>query len=313
MKRKALTILATAATAAAAGTTAAAYALFHKAVDIGNNHGTVLNINMGTDWEQYEPLVKEKIQWLIEQQPETHYIITSDKLKLTGKFLPAAVPTHKTVIAVHGYRSRGIYEFSAIVDMYHTHGYNVLLLDNRAHGESEGRYAGFGILDRYDLLQWIRYVLANIDPLAEIYLHGVSMGGATVLMVSEFRLPENVKAIIADCAYTDVWEILNHVFKRKYHMPMAPVMEIANLICKRKAGYSFKNISTVDALTNNSLPVLFIHGSEDDFVPVEMSRVNYDACVSEKKELVIVDNANHAESFYRNPELYEKAVFGFIE
>ncbi|MGM9937264.1 MAG: alpha/beta hydrolase [Candidatus Ornithomonoglobus sp.] len=300
-----------AAGTAAIGMGAAAEMLFKKTVDIGNDRG-MPKLNIGFDWHIYIPLVKEKIEWISSMEPEEHYILTDDKLKLKAKYIKAEKPTHKTVIAVHGYRSRSIYEFSAIAEMYHKNGYNVLLVDCRSHGESEGRYAGLGALDRYDILQWIHYVVSTIDRQAEIWLHGISTGASTILFVSEFRLPDNVKGVIADCAFTSSWEVLNHIFGNKYGVNMRPVLKLTSLICKRRVGYRFEDINTVEILKNSTLPMLFIHGSEDNFVPVAMSRRNYEACASDKKELLIMDGACHAESFYKNPELYEKAVMEFI-
>lgn len=297
--------------AAAAGIYAAGDLMFKKTVDIGGNKG-VPSFEMGTDWGAYLPVVKEKIEWLTSKEPETHFIITDDKLELKAKFLRADKETHNTIIAIHGYRSRGLYEFSAISEMYNRNGFNVLLVDCRSHGESEGRYAGFGVLDRHDIVQWIHYVLGSIDRNAEIWLHGVSTGASTAIYASEFRLPENVKGIISDCAFTSSWEVMNHIFGNKYGINVSPVMKIASLISKRRAGYRFDEVSTVDVLKNATLPILFIHGSEDDFVPVEMTRRNYEICASNKKELLIVDGASHAESFYKNPELYEKTVMEFM-
>ena len=301
----------TGATAAAAAY-GAGYMLFKKSIDVGCRHG-IPDFNMGTDWSGYVPMIQNNIETLLNAEPEEHHIFTPDRLKLSAKYIRANNDAHRIVIAVHGYRSRGLYEFSGIAKMYLRHGYNVLLLDNRAHGESEGRYAGFGILDRRDVLQWIHYVLANIDPEAELYLHGVSMGGTAALMLSELALPENVKAIIADCAFVNAQDILNRVFKRKYGINLSHILKISNRICRRRAGYSLDGISTTESVANTNIPILFIHGSEDNFVPVSMSRSNYDACAAYKKELCIIPDAGHAESYYRHPELYEKTVFGFIE
>lgn len=298
--------------AAAAAAHGAGYMLFKKTVDIGESRG-IPDFNMGTDWNAYVPVIQKNIERIMSMEPEEHCIFTHDKLRLTARYIKADTESHKLVIAVHGYRSRGLYELSGIAEMYHKHGYNILLVDNRAHGESEGRYAGFGILDRKDVLQWIHYVLGSIDPEAEIYLHGVSMGGAAVLMLSGLSLPPNVKAVIADCAFSNAEDILNRVFERKYGVKLTNLLRITNRICRRRAGYSFDDVSATESVAAAGVPVLFIHGAEDKLVPAEISRINYEACAADKKELCIIPDAGHAESFYQAPELYEKVVFGFIE
>ena len=114
-------------------------------------------------------------------------------------------------------------------------------------------------------------------------------------------------------SFVNAQDILNRVFKRKYGINLSHILKISNRICRRRAGYSLDGISTTESVANTNIPILFIHGSEDNFVPVSMSRANYDACAAYKKELCIIPDAGHAESYYRHPELYEKTVFGFIE
>lgn len=265
----------------------------------------------GTDWEKYKPMIHECKEWLSQKAPQTHIMKTYDGLKLIGRFLPADKPTHKTILAIHGYRSGGTNEFSCMGRMYSNHGYNIMIVDNRAHGESEGKYIGFGVLDHLDAMMWLDYILTNIDPDAEIYLHGVSMGGATVLMTSGCAIPKNVRGIIADCAFTSAWDVFAHLLPKQYHLPVFPLMNISSAICKKKAGYAYDELSTLDTVKKADVPILFIHGSRDDFVPVTMSYQNYEVCKT-KKRLLIIDGADHGESFYHSPKLYENTVFEFI-
>ncbi len=296
--------------ALAAGGVGVSYKIFEKIV-VRHDDKKAADMDMGTSWDKYKPLITESKAWIIEHA-EQHYITTSDGLRLSGKYITAAVPTHKTVIAFHGYRSCGTYEFSVITDMYHKHNFNVMLVDNRAHGESEGNHIGFGALDRYDVCEWAKYVSGQIDSEAEIYLHGISMGGASVLMASCLDLPDNVKGLISDCAFTSAKDIMETILSKKSKIPMKPFILGASGICKKVAGYSFNQASTLDALSRTTLPVLFIHGTADTFVPPEMTQKNYDVCVSEK-QLIMVEGAGHAECFYHSPELYEKSVFDFID
>lgn len=301
------TVAGLAAAAAGAGTAAAAY-MFDQTI-ARKDHVPVPDT--GTNWDEYIPRIKEMTEYMASLEPEHHVMKTFDGLRLAGRYFPAEEKTHKTVISVHGYKSNGAGEATSIGKMYHEAGWNVLVVDNRAHGESEGKYIGFGVLDHLDLTMWIDYLLHNIDPEAEIFLHGVSMGGATVLMASGCDLPENVKGIIADCAFTSAWDVFAHLLPKMYHLPVFPLMNVSSAICKRKAGYAFDEISTIDTVKRSKLPILFIHGSEDDFVPAIMSHQNYEAARCPKR-LLIVDGAGHGASFFHSPELYKKEVFRFI-
>lgn len=310
MKLKSIAAAAAALSVAAVGTGAATYGMFKKTV-VRSDKKKAFDLDMGTSWEQYMPFILEKREWIRTCGYKEHTIESFDGLKLRAKYIKSDIPTHKTIIAVHGYKSCGTYEFAAIASMYHDHGYNVLLLDDRAHGDSEGKYIGFGTLDRYDVRSWTEYVCEKIDPKAKIYLHGISMGGSSVLMSGGLGLCENVLGIIADCAFTSAWEVMVSIFQKKSAVPVKPILKAASAVCKKTAGYAFDEASTLDAVQNITVPVLFIHGAADIFVPPEMSQRNYDACVS-KKRLVFFENAGHAESFYAAPEMYEKTVLGFI-
>ena len=123
--------------------------------------------------------------------------------------------------------------------------------------------------------------------------------------------PKNVKGIIADCAFTSPYDVFCHVLKRDYKIPEFPVMNINDKLCKKRAGYGFKECSTIDTVKTASCPILFIHGSEDNFVPVWMSEKNHETCGSEKT-LLIVLNAGHGASYYENTELYEKTAGEFL-
>lgn len=302
------------AAAAIAGTAGAASYTFDKVVlrHRDDDSDKLPDLNMGADWAKHVPAILKYRAWFLSKKPQKHYIQSFDGLKLAGRYLRANYRTHKILIGVHGYSSCSLYDFPGIAQLYHNHGFNVLLVDDRGHGDSEGEYAGFGVLDHKDVLKWIDYIIKEIDPKAEIYLHGISMGGASVLFAGGCELPENVRAIVADCAFTNAWEEVNYIFSNKYHMPVEPLIKLTSSICKKRAGYAFDEMNTVDSVKRIKVPVLFIHGADDTFVPVDMSKKNYEAC-SANKELAIFDGAQHAESFLNNPEEYEKTVFGFLD
>ena len=263
-------------------------------------------------WEEYKKIIHPNKEWLFAQNAEHVTIKSRDGLTLHADFIPAEVPTGRVVICHHGYTSCGANDCSSISHFLNGMGFDCLIVDNRAHGKSEGKYIGFGILDRYDCLAWINYINTRFESKKDIMLYGVSMGGATVLMTAGFKdIPENVKAIIADCAYTSPYEVFSHVLKRDYHLPEFPIMQINDKICRQKAGYGFKDYSTIDAVKSTKIPILFIHGKCDNFVPTWMSEKNFKECVS-PKELLLIENAGHAASYYENRELYESKAKEFI-
>lgn len=290
-----------------------AVTLFNKVIP--RQDGVKVDLNEMADmaqWEEYKKIIHPNKEWLLQQNLEHITIKSRDNLTLHADYLPAETPSDKIVIAHHGYTSCGMNDCSSISFFFHKLGYDCLIVDNRAHGKSEGEYIGFGILDRYDCLEWIKYVTNRFEGKKKIVLFGVSMGGATVLMTAGFPdLPDTVKAVIADCAFTTPYDVFKHVLKKDYKLPEFPIMQINEVICRKKAGYGFRDYSTLTAVQNTKLPILFIHGKNDNFVPTWMSEKNYEACKSPKK-LLLVENASHAASYYENHELYEKTAAEFL-
>lgn len=279
------------------------------------------NVNMdrtikmaGTDWSQYSDILAERKAFMLAQPHEDVYQTSFDGLKLHAAYFPAIKETDKKriVICFHGYTSRSLADFTGLTDYYFRHGFAMLHSDARAHGDSEGEYIGFGCLDRKDAICWINWVIERCGTDIEIYLHGISMGGSTVLMASGLELPEQVKGIISDCAFTSPKEVFTHVLKTMYHLPAFPVMQGAEIVNKKLAGYGMDECNAKREVTKAKLPILFIHGSKDTFVPVRMCREIYDCCAPSKK-MLIVEGAAHGESYFKNMEAYEKALDDFID
>ncbi len=251
-------------------------------------------------------------EWMEKQQMEDVYIHARDGIRLHAFYIPAEAPSKKLVLLHHGFTSKAK-DNASHAKFFHEQGYEVLLLDLHAHGLSGGKYVGFGILDRFDTLEWIRYSHRRFGNDLCIVLHGTSMGGTTVLMA--LGVPEiqrSVSAVIADCAFTSPAEIFAHVMKKDYHIPTpAPFIAVNGLYTQFLAGYRFEDYSTIEALKNNKVPVLFVHGKEDKFVPTWMSSKNYDSCPS-RKRLLFVENAGHGSSIFENTELYEKTELEFL-
>lgn len=247
--------------------------------------------------------------WLESAAKEEAAQITSDGLKLKAQ-LVLQPNSHKWLIAVHGY-TRDHHYMEDIAYEYAQRKYQVLLPDLRAHGLSEGTHIGMGWLDRKDLLQWIDYVVAR-DPDAEIILHGISMGAATVMMTAGEKLPVNVKCVIEDCGYTSAWDILSDELDYLFKMPEFPLLYAADFMIAWKAGYKLKEASAVQAVARTDKPMMFVHGTNDTFVKPESAKLLYAACKT-RKELLYIEGAPHAKAYQRNPRLYFSKIFSFID
>lgn len=276
----------------------------------------------GVCWEKYDPKRKMMIERLGSLGGEDYYITSKDGTPLHARYIKSAVPPsgaeRRIMICFHGYTSKCIGNNTAIAAFFLDNGFDVLLPDLRAHGESGGKYFGFGVLDRYDGLEWVNYLCDMYNDLAEqgalsIYLYGVSMGGATVCMMSGLKMPSCVKAIISDCAFTSPRRLFEHLLKTKYGLPPAPIMPVANLIYRLRAGYGLEDSASDTAAAESRLPMLFFHGESDGFIPAEMCREIYEACGSDKKEMVLIKSSDHAEAYFADTELYERKIKKFLE
>lgn len=216
----------------------------------------------------------------------------------------------RTIIAMHGWRSSWSNDFGAISDFWHNNDCNVLYVEQRGQGSSDGDYMGFGMIERYDCLDWINWVNENNENNLPIYLAGVSMGASTVIMTSGFDLPDNVHGIMADCGFTSAKAIWKHVAENNMHMSYNIHSRMIEDLVKKKINIGSAEYTTIDALKENKIPILFVHGTDDDFVPIEMTYENYKACTAPKK-LVVVPGATHAMSYIVDKMSYEKAVKEF--
>ncbi|MCZ8520171.1 MULTISPECIES: alpha/beta hydrolase [Paenibacillus] len=249
--------------------------------------------------------------WLDAQPIEAWDLVSGEGLRLRGYFLPAKRPTHRMVLLAHGYSGSGKLHMNALAKLYHEElGYHVLLPDARGHGDSEGAYIGFGWPDRRDVLLWIGELVRRFGTEAQIVLHGVSMGGATVLMTGGEKLPPQVKAIVSDCAYTSVKDVLSYQLRRMYKLPPFPFIGMTSLVCKLRSGYSFGEASALEAVRRTDKPVLFIHGGADTFVPTSMVHRLMEACRG-YKELFLVPGAGHGMAYTAAPEEYAWRVRQF--
>lgn len=289
---------------------------FYNRTMVKSNAKTDRTMKMsGTDWTKYTPLMEERRKFTMVQPHEEVQQESFDGLKLHAAYFPAIrenAGKKRVVICFHGYTGEGLSNHIAISDYFLKRGYAMLMPDARAHGKSEGKYIGFGCLDRKDVLVWIQWVIRTYGQEVEIMLFGTSMGGATVLMASGLSLPPQVKGIVSDCGFTSPKEVFTHVLHNMYHLPAFPAIQGADLLNKKLAGYGMDECNAKREVMKADVPILFIHGSADTFVPCRMCDEMYEACASPKRKL-IVEGAAHAESYYKDMEAYEKALTEFAE
>lgn len=267
------------------------------------------SIEQAKQFEEYLTLMAENLQ---NSGCETVEITAYDGVKLIGHF-HRCEHAKRLIIAMHGWRSSWTGDFGAISDFWHNNDCSVLYAEQRGQGESGGDYMGFGLTERYDCLEWIKWANENGYADIPIYLCGVSMGASTVLMAAGLELPENVHGIMADCGYTSPHAIWKHVANNNLHMSYGGfTAAVANDMCRKKIQMGTKEYSCTDAMRECRVPVFFVHGTDDQFVPIEMTYDNYKAC-SAPKHLLVVPGAEHGMSYLVDKETYEKAAKEFWE
>ena len=217
----------------------------------------------------------------------------------------------KWVICVHGYynSSKHMYKFAK---RFYENGYNFLLPDCRGHGKSGGDYVGMGWNDRLDVEKWISRII-SIDPKAEIVLYGVSMGASAVMMTAGEDLPGNVKCVVEDCGFTSAREQFEYIFKKEFKkIPKLCFIDIANFFCKKRAGYDIDDASALKQVEKSKVPILFIHGTGDRFVPSRMVYELYDVAKCDK-DILVVEDAGHIKAAEVAKDKYWDKLWSFTE
>ena len=246
---------------------------------------------------------------LLSMPREDVSIKSLDGLTLKGHVVRAK-RQKRVVIAFHGWRSCWSRDFGMTADFWADNGCTVVYAEQRTHGNSEGDYLTFGVFERFDCIDWIEWALRYFGKNVPIYLAGVSMGASTVLMACGQKLPPNVKGCIADCGFTSADEIWKHVASDCLHL-IYPSNTLRSL-CREKLHFDPAKHTTVEAMEKATVPILFIHGEDDHFVPMEMTLENYEACASEKM-IMLSPKAEHGLSYYTEPERYQDYVLRFFQ
>lgn len=248
-------------------------------------------------------------EWLENNPPEYKAVMSDDGYKLIGAEFDNDRNNHKWVLMLHGYTGWKEEMYIYAYD-YYKWGFSIFVPDLRCQGSSEGDFIGMGYTDSRDCLLWIRLIL-KMDPEAEIVIHGQSMGAATALMMSGLDLPENVKCIVSDAAYTDAYSMFGDKITDWFGLPPFPFVDSAVLCLKLRGGYDLKKASALDAVKTSKTPTLFIHGDEDRMISVDMAYELYEAENAEK-QLYIIPGAGHAQCRDKNPEEFTQVIYDFV-
>lgn len=244
----------------------------------------------------------------LELEPKE--VLSDDGHKLSGQYLRLHPENKKVIILIHGYTGNHVISLQ-YVEMYRAMGFNILLIDARSHGDSEGVYPTYGIRECEDLSAWIQELRQHGYESGTIGIHGQSMGAATALMYAGKY--EDISFVIADCPFSNAKEILtyqfNQVVKGTGRMGYRLIKRLADMKCK----VNLEEASPIDAIKDIEVPILFIHGKADTLIPYTMSELMYQSRNRDYDRLVLIEGANHVESHSQDPKIYRTAIQEFIQ
>ncbi len=254
--------------------------------------------------------LREADDWFMSSHPEEIRLVGSSGDRLHAEYIPNPAQTHKWLICIHGWTScpRNVAIYGK---EFYQKGYNVLFPYMRGHRRSESDYVTLGLKDCFDVVDWIDYVTL-MDPESQIVLIGTSMGGATTMLVTGERLPNNVKCAISDAGFTSAEDEVSSQLKTRLHIPSAPIINVLNAMSMLHDGTDLKKCRPVDAVARSVTPTAFIHGAEDPFVLPYMLDEVYEACSAPKARLLVPD-AGHSLSSEVHPEIYWPFVWDFVD
>lgn len=275
--------------------------------NIGNTDD--MNDSINKPLQKYKDIVSKGIDYINCEPHKWVHTQSFDGLTLYARYFDNY--SDKTVILFHGYRSSAARDFSCAVAMYKNLGFNVLLCDQRSHGRSEGKLITFGVKEKRDAVSWCEFVSEKYVP-ENIILGGMSMGATTVLLSLGLKLPQSVKAVVADCGFSSPVAIIKKVARQSFKINATLFLPFLDLYCRLFGNFSIYKNNTADAISDSDIPVMLIHGKDDGFVPCEMSKEVFKSA-NNKSKLLIVDNADHGLSYLVNTKLVEDEIKIFLK
>lgn len=303
--------VAAALTAAAAAGLGAAYGIYHLAF-FQRPKQTIPTAEEWAQGSRFLPQIRENAEFVDSLPCDYVHITADDGTSLSARYCHES-DNAPIAIIMHGYRSTAMRDTMGLIVLCKKLGFNLLMPDQRAHGRSGSHTITMGAQERYDARAWAYWASVRSGGKASIFLMGVSMGAATVLLASGLDLPDSVHGIIADCGYSSIRDICRTCLPKYLpHVPVGPGYAVGKAGAELFGHFDPDAVDCRKAVAQSKVPILFIHGSADDFVPCSMSRENYDACASEK-ELLIIPGATHAMCYYYDTPAYTKAVTDFLK
>lgn len=276
---------------------------------------TQCNMNQSNEnpYSAYSFAVHEAEKKLRKNSFQRVTVKSFDGLTLNG-FLKKAKNAKRIILAVHGYKSNCFKDFALVSEHLFQSDCTVLFIEQRAHGASESDFTSFGINERHDCITWLDFIVGNISSELPVYLYGVSMGAASVLMASGKQLPSNVKGIIADSPFTSPIDIISYTLDRKSkkNVNKEKIKEQLDKMIMKRFGFSLYDFSVDEALKSISRPVLLFHGTSDRLTPFSMTEEIFHNCHSEKN-LVIFENSKHLHGCFDYRNKYLDSLDKFFE
>lgn len=263
---------------------------------------------LGPNFNEFDEFSQEAVENFKDVPYEWVSVIADDGVKLSAR-LYSTEGAESTVICLPGYNATALSGFAPIAPYYIQNGYNLLLVTGRGQGESGGRDIGFGTLEARDLIKWIDLTESKFKD-TKIVIHGYSTGAVSALIAAGSELPRSVKCVISDSAYSKLWDVFEYQIKQLFKLAPFPILHIAEFFSKKKAGCDFRT-SVIKYVETASVPILFIHGAKDMFVPTYMCEALYEACTA-PKGLLIVEGAGHSQAYMRDSSAYQSTVREFI-
>lgn len=250
-------------------------------------------------------IVKE--QWDAWQKEEV-YITTPDGIRLHGFYFPLK-KSKKSVIIIHGH-NYSLFGSGKYIPLFRKRGFNTLIFDNRSNGKSSGEYSTFGYYEKNDVRAWINWLIKKTGPDTLIGLHGESMGASVALLTA--AEDKRVAFVVSDCAFSDLPALLKLRMKLDFGLPPFPLYHAASLCSRLRGAMFFGDVSPRSVAGKISIPVFFVHGEKDDFVPPVMARQLYRAKKTGIKKLYIAPGAKHAMSYWKNRAEYDRLLGKFL-